>query len=203
VDRNERILSQVLRERTRHRGVTAVRSGWFFVGVVVVVIALTVVGFQLAQKQRAGPESSGVDGAEVPESSVGPSQAMSRATAVEPPSKAQSAGSRNARYIVQPGDTLQLIAVRNGLDPATLVSVNELEDPDTLQPGRELIIPRSDGVLHIVESGETLRSIADRYGIQTTALIDANGISAPDDISVGMRLFIPRAWASAVATAGH
>jgi spore germination protein len=122
---------------------------------------------------------------------------------VEPPSVLQPIGGRNARYTVQSGDSLQLIAMRNHLDPATLLSVNELEDPDVLQPGRELIIPRSDGFLHIVEAGETLRSIADRYGIQTAALIDANGIPTPDDITVGLRLFIPRGKALAGATAGH
>ena len=64
VDRNERIMSQVLRERSQHRGEAAVRPGWFVVSVVSVVVVLTLVGIHVALPQHAGPESSSVDGSE-------------------------------------------------------------------------------------------------------------------------------------------
>lgn len=54
-------------------------------------------------------------------------------------------------YTVQPGDTLWAIAERVGIDPAILARVNELEDPDLLQIGQELLI--SD---RVTISGEVL-----------------------------------------------
>jgi LysM repeat protein len=220
VDQNDRILTSVLRERSQHRGVAGVRSERVVVVGVLIVIAVAV-GFQLAAMQRAGAgpaaasgavvdpstasqaESLAQVGAEVQESTSALTPAAPAAATVETRSAPASAGGRATRYIVQPGDSLQSIAARNHLSPATLVSVNDLEDPDILQPGLELIIPSTDGFVHVVESGETLRSIADQYGIQTSALIAANALSAPDNITVGLRLFVPRDKALASTTTGR
>ena len=43
-------------------------------------------------------------------------------------------------YEVQPGDTLWLIARRFNIDLETLIQVNELKNPDLLQPGQRLLI---------------------------------------------------------------
>jgi LysM repeat protein len=213
VDRNERILTSVLRERGQHRRVAGLGSGWLVVGAILLVVGVTV-GFQLAVSHRgdrqAAAESSGVDGARSgaataarPDATVpaggqarqpaaAVSQPGSRAAGVETQKAASTTAGTMTRYVVQPGDSLQMIASHNHLSPATLASVNDLDDPDVLQPGRELIIPSTDGVVHVVEPGETLRSIADDYGTQTAVLIQANGLSTPDQITVGLRLFIPR-----------
>lgn len=45
------------------------------------------------------------------------------------------------RYIVQPGDTLFIIAQRYGTTVAALVQANNLSNPDRLSIGQELIIP--------------------------------------------------------------
>jgi len=96
---------------------------------------------------------------------------------------------------VQPGDSVQSIAERNGLSAVTLASVNELDDPDLLQSGRELVVPTTDGVAHIVERGETLRTIAERYDVDMATLVTANDLPDPDHIAAGLRLFIPGARA--------
>jgi len=43
-------------------------------------------------------------------------------------------------YVVQPGDTLWSISRRFGVDIETLVQLNELEDPNLLRVGQELVI---------------------------------------------------------------
>jgi LysM repeat protein len=45
-----------------------------------------------------------------------------------------------ATYIVAEGDTLYSIAVRYGLDIATLVELNQLSDPNDIFVGQELIL---------------------------------------------------------------
>jgi LysM repeat protein len=44
-------------------------------------------------------------------------------------------------YIVQPGDTLTAIALRNGVGVETLLSLNELINPDALSVGQVLFLP--------------------------------------------------------------
>jgi len=45
------------------------------------------------------------------------------------------------QYVVQPGDSLFLVASRNGVDPADLARLNGLDDPDLIQPGQILRLP--------------------------------------------------------------
>ncbi len=46
-------------------------------------------------------------------------------------------------YVVQPGDTLYSIAVRFGVSLQALIEANGIEDPNRLQAGQVLVIPRS------------------------------------------------------------
>ncbi len=43
-------------------------------------------------------------------------------------------------YTVERGDTLFGLAARFGIEPALLIEVNELENPELLQPGQQLLI---------------------------------------------------------------
>jgi len=169
MDRNERILSRVLQERSGHRGVRGIRSEWRQVAgavVVVVAAAAVAVGLQLVSSSVAdnkpvtanNPDLEPLKGA-VPEPKA---QLVSIASA-PPATPASIPVDGPRRYVVQPGDSVESIAARIGLRPDTLASVNDLENPDLLQPGRELVVPVTDGVIHIVQPGETLRLIADRY----------------------------------------
>lgn len=44
-------------------------------------------------------------------------------------------------YVVQPGDTLSEIAERFGTTVRALVRANDIDDPDRIHPGQELVIP--------------------------------------------------------------
>lgn len=43
-------------------------------------------------------------------------------------------------YFVRPGDTLHLIASRYGLDLQTLITINNLDDPNTIYPGQRITL---------------------------------------------------------------
>ncbi len=56
------------------------------------------------------------------------------------PSPPVRAPSSSSIYIVKPGDTLWRIAKRTGVDVETLILLNQLENPNMLQPGQRLIL---------------------------------------------------------------
>ena len=53
---------------------------------------------------------------------------------------------RGPVYVVQSGDTLNLIAQRFGVSVNHLINVNAIADPNILNAGSELIIPGLEGV---------------------------------------------------------
>ena len=98
-------------------------------------------------------------------------------------------------YTVQPGDTVQGIAIMFSLQPETIVWSNpEVEkDPDWLQIGQELAILPIDGVYHAVVKNDTLDSIAKKYKakIENITSIPFNNLQPPDyKIGPGMRLIV-------------
>ena len=109
-------------------------------------------------------------------------------------------------YSVQPGDTLNAIALRYSVDPDELVLLNELASADELQVGQILRLPdhaavssaamqqpepQGPGVVHVVQVGETLSGIALFYQVSTASLMAANGLSDADTLAAGTELLVP------------
>lgn len=98
-------------------------------------------------------------------------------------------------YTVEPGDTLANIAAAHDVTLDELLKVNDVDDPDLILPGQEIVIPGggeggSDAV-HVVGEGETLDQIAAQYSSSTAAIAEANSIGNVDFIRIGQRLRIP------------
>jgi murein DD-endopeptidase MepM/ murein hydrolase activator NlpD len=98
-------------------------------------------------------------------------------------------------YTVQPGDTVQGIALTYGIQPETIMWSNSaVEDaPDYLQIGQQLVILPVDGVYHTVAKGDTLESIAKKYKatIESITGVSFNNLQSPDyKIEPGMRLIV-------------
>jgi LysM repeat protein len=198
MDRNERLLSRIQQERSGHGRLLGVRSEWLLAGSVVLVVAAAAAGFRLITVSGAGGEPLITHSSDEALTSTSPeptSQTASTATLPAATRETVLANTRPPRYLVRPGDSLESIAGRNGVSAVTLASVNDLDDPDLLQPGLELVVPTTDGVVHIVERGETLRTIAERFDVDIATLVSANDLPDPDHIAVGLRLFIPGARA--------
>ena len=63
-------------------------------------------------------------------------------TAAPTPSPTRVTGTvPGQKYVVQPGDTLVAIAEEFGVTVEELIEANDLENPDVLRVGQELIIP--------------------------------------------------------------
>jgi murein DD-endopeptidase MepM/ murein hydrolase activator NlpD len=98
-------------------------------------------------------------------------------------------------YVVQPGDTLYLIAQRFGTTVDAIASANSITDPSVIVPGSELIIPGYEGVtgtleFHEVAFGETIHSLSTHFGISEDALIRLNRILHPSRVYIGQALIL-------------
>jgi LysM repeat protein len=103
-------------------------------------------------------------------------------------------------HIVQSGESLSSISAMYGVPIALIVEANQLENPDRIFLGQELIIPvpgepgagaSPDTGVHIVQSGESISSIALLYDVTPTELADVNNIENWDLIYAGQALIIP------------
>ena len=117
-------------------------------------------------------------------------------------------------HVVQPGETLFILAARYGFPVDTLVDLNGLASADDIKIGQVIRIPGKDatpgaatvapgsGQTHKVQPGEALSSIADKYGVPLAQWVSLNGLSSPDAIFAGQLLQVPGGGASAPASGG-
>ncbi len=127
---------------------------------------------------------------------------------------------RPLTYIVEPGDTLSVLAEQWNSDVASIAALNGITNPDFLAIGQQLRIPRGvRGVaatpapapaaavtpapaaaaattpaaapeFHTVQPGDTLWALADRWGTSVDALVQLNGIANRDLLRIGDTLRI-------------
>ena len=93
-------------------------------------------------------------------------------------------------YRVQPGDTLRFVASMYGVSSTSVAQASGLRNPDKLQVGQILTVPRESGWLHRVQAGETLDQVAAAYGVPTDLVERANGLASAQ-VSQGVVLLIP------------
>ena len=98
-------------------------------------------------------------------------------------------------YIVQPGDTLNLIALKFNTNSADLIAVNNISDPNFLQVNTQLLIPGISGISGIlsytpVTLGETPESIAKRNNIELNSLYKLNKITSPSEFFLGANIIL-------------
>ncbi len=80
-------------------------------------------------------------------------------------------------YIVQTGDTLELVANKFGLRPDDLARLNALES-SRLVPGTKLLLRPASTPVHTVQQGETLQRISQIYGIGLDDLMAINSLNS-------------------------
>ena len=110
------------------------------------------------------------------------------------------------RYIVQKGDMLSKLAIEFDTTVKTLVSMNNLSNPDVLYVGQELRVPAGRGGkknmvkksassvkaggTYVIQKGDTLSEIALAAKVSIDDLRSLNGIKN-DQIFAGNELLIP------------
>lgn len=93
-------------------------------------------------------------------------------------------------HVVQPGDSVWVLANRYGVSAQRIVQVNGLQDIPFLVVGQALVIPSTERSYR-VGPGDTLWSVSRRFGVPVDRIAELNNITDPGQISPGMVLRIP------------
>lgn len=111
---------------------------------------------------------------------------------------AKPALAQGSVHVVQPGESLSVIAVRYGVSMAALASANGINNTNHVWVGQQLAIPGSGsgggwnagatGTLVTVGRGDSLSLIAAMNGMTIQELMDLNGLSNPNHVWVGQQL---------------
>lgn len=99
------------------------------------------------------------------------------------------------RYIIQDGESLSLIAKKFNTSVEMLQDINNIDYPNMLRAGSEIIVPKSKEKYfeyYTIEKGDNLYQISLRYNINPELLANLNGLSMDDYIYPGQELLIPK-----------
>jgi murein DD-endopeptidase MepM/ murein hydrolase activator NlpD len=100
-------------------------------------------------------------------------------------------------YAVEFGDSLFGIAERYAITPETLLWANQSalnDDPDSLEPGQELLIPPVDGVYYEWQPGDSLESVARELESSVDKILNFPGNNidlVEQSIDPGMLVMVP------------
>lgn len=94
-------------------------------------------------------------------------------------------------YVVQPGDSVFLIAGRFNVTTQSIIQANNLEPPFTIFPDDQLLIPVT-AVVYQIRPGDTLFNLAIRFDSTVDVIARFNNISPPFLIFPGQWLNIYR-----------
>jgi len=114
-------------------------------------------------------------------------------------------GSRPSSYTLQEGEFIYCVARRFDINPADLLSINNLSNADTIYPGLTLTIPQSGsfpGARSLLSHPDTytvdgngdntIYAVACKYGdVYPEAIANANNLSLSTTLDVGQTLKIP------------
>ncbi|MDR1570463.1 MAG: LysM peptidoglycan-binding domain-containing protein [Oscillospiraceae bacterium] len=105
------------------------------------------------------------------------------------------------KYIVQKGDTFFLLAQKNGVDLTDLLAANPGVNPEKLEVGAAICIPKKpddkpvdkpcNGVRYAVQKGDTFYAVAQWNNIDLADLLAANPGVNPEKLEVGQVICVP------------
>lgn len=99
-------------------------------------------------------------------------------------------------YIIQPGDTLGIIASKFDVTIDAIVNANGILNPNILSAGQALIIPGLEGVsgnltAEPIPLGANIHNLSVRYQFPVSLLAKLNKITSPSEVYAGSSLILP------------
>jgi murein DD-endopeptidase MepM/ murein hydrolase activator NlpD len=98
----------------------------------------------------------------------------------------------NTSHRIKKRENLWSIAKKYNIDYKLIINVNEINNPDRLNPGNTILVPNRKGINRKIYKNETLSGIAKKYKINKNIIISHNGIKN-EIIREGKYIFIPDA----------
>lgn len=92
-------------------------------------------------------------------------------------------------YKAKTGDTAQSIAEAHNVSVQTVKWANNLQS-DSVEDGRDIIIPPVDGIVYTAQDGDTIQSIAERYKASPERITSFNDLEMAA-LKKDMRIIIP------------
>ena len=97
-------------------------------------------------------------------------------------------------YRVKSGDMVGILAENFGITQDTIISVNNIRQTRTIQPGDYFRIPNIPGIIYTVrEDGETIAAIAKEYEVDAAKCGYVNNTEIEKKLTAGTTLFVPDA----------
>ena len=108
-----------------------------------------------------------------------------------------SAGRREMKaYQVKDGDTVGLIAAKNGISANTILWANNLTETSVIKPGDKLTILPVTGMKYKVQKGDTLEAITNKYNADKQKVLAYNELPADEKLKEGQDLVLPDGYIS-------
>jgi murein DD-endopeptidase MepM/ murein hydrolase activator NlpD len=115
-------------------------------------------------------------------------------------SSSDSVNTQVSTYVVQPGDSISIIADMFDISVDTIKQANHLSG-NSISPGQSLVILPVSGVLYTVVANDSLQKIAKKYNISSDDIMTYNGMTAAlSTLAIGQQLVIPHGKPSASET---
>lgn len=76
-------------------------------------------------------------------------------------------------YVVEKGDNLYSIAMKNNTSVRNLILINGLNENDYIYPGQEILIPNNNVNIYVTEN-ETLKQVANKIGLSVQEIVEQN-----------------------------
>jgi surface antigen len=109
-----------------------------------------------------------------------------------------SAGRQEAKsYQVKDGDTVGLIAAKNGVSANTVLWANNLSETSVIKPGDKLAILPVTGMKYKVQKGDSLDTIVNKYNADKQKVLAYNELPADEKLRDGQEIILPDGYISA------
>ncbi len=95
-------------------------------------------------------------------------------------------------YKIKQGESLYTISKKLGVSMDTLISLNSIDNANSLGNGKRIIVPNLQGIIYCVKKNDSLDAIASRYKVSMEDIKDANDLE-DDTVNEGIVLFLPGA----------
>ena len=95
-------------------------------------------------------------------------------------------------YMIEDGDTLDIIATKTG---TSVDNLREINKKINIMPGEYIIVPASNNdyfEMYTVEQGDNMYKIALEFGVDVNTLMLLNGLNKDDYIYPNQQLIVPK-----------